>query len=333
MDDPEIELTHEKTVERFNSRYGHRQKALGFLGTAEGAAIAARLVDRLDACIDRELAAPTIQIVKGEGLRLVLQRVPAEQVALAVLDGVLNDIKDRDKKRRRRPPGHKSDARLLATMAIGNSLHLTCRAHDICRDPEVSRAAERSIAGGRRPIWESLESTDTGGSVPTEWRVTGKVEKKLRNRRDRNERIMWWADRAGVDRWDNIQIGRAGIWGRECVLRSLSDVFVELPDGGLGIYEHAVDDAAAIAGYALLRRPAHFPSTSPPEPWAGWDVGGYSSLEHKVQQIRGQTGKRLLCLKFSGFDLSRGTQSRHSQPRTIGRSSHPSHPVPRPGPL
>src|SRR5262249_12967193 len=49
---------------------------------------------------------------------------------------------------------------------------------------------------------------------------------------------------------------------------------------------------------------------------------------------RGQAGKHLLCLRFPVFDPGRETQSRYSQPRTtIGRSSHPSHPVRRPGPL
>jgi hypothetical protein len=47
MGDSEIERADEKTVERFNSRYGNRQRMLGFLGTAEGAAIAAQYVDRL----------------------------------------------------------------------------------------------------------------------------------------------------------------------------------------------------------------------------------------------------------------------------------------------
>jgi hypothetical protein len=110
----EVERAYAKTVERFNSRYEHRQRMLDFLGTAEGAAIAARYVERLAGYISRELAAPTILIVNGEDLRFELLPVPAEQLALAALDGVINAIKDRDKQRhRRRPAGYKSDGNLL----------------------------------------------------------------------------------------------------------------------------------------------------------------------------------------------------------------------------
>jgi hypothetical protein len=255
----EIELTGDKTVERFNSRYKHRQRALGFLGTAEGAAIAAECVDRLAAFIERELAAPTIHIVKGEGLRLVLQRLPIEQIALAALDGVLNAIKDRDKKRRRRPPKHKSDAGLQAEIAIGNALHLTCIAHDICRDPKLRRKVEVSISGGRQR--------------------DGTIKKGVRDRRDRDNRIMWWADKEGLDRWNNRQIVSAGNWALKCVFNSLWDVFFLPPGDGAGpeIYEGVVDDAAAIADRVLLRRPARFPSTCQPTPWTDWEVGGYGS--------------------------------------------------------
>src|SRR5262249_2922836 len=43
--------------------------------------------------------------------------------------------------------------------------------------------------------------------------------------------------------------------------------------------------------------------------------------------------KTFALSEFSGFDPGCGTQSRHSQTRTIGRSSHPPRPVPRPGRL
>jgi hypothetical protein len=143
-------------------------------------------------------------------------------------------------------------------MAIDNALHVTCRAHDISRDSKLRRNVERSIAGGGR-------------------KADGTVKKGVRDRRDRDERIMWWADKAGVHRWDNIQIGRAGTWGLECVYNALSDVFYKLPvaGGGPEIYEDAVDHAAAIADQVLLRRPARFPSTRPALPWTDLDVGGY----------------------------------------------------------
>src|SRR6516165_9677159 len=48
-------------------------------------------------------------------------------------------------------------------------------------------------------------------------------------------------------------------------------------------------------------------------------AGGGSSSKIGKSAFGGKPVKHLLILSFSGFDAGRGTQSRHSQPRTIGR--------------
>ena len=142
----EMELSLDATAKRSNRDNRRAQRAYGYIGTAEGQALASRAIGQLSDFIERELAHPVLDM--PDGLVTVLCQLDPDTdpdiIALVGLAGLLNSIAERDR------DDEDDDPRKYAlgtTLAIGKELRFECLARKLLAgEGELKRDIERKAA-------------------------------------------------------------------------------------------------------------------------------------------------------------------------------------------
>jgi hypothetical protein len=241
----EMKLSLDATSKRFNREQRRAKRAFGYIGTAEGQALASRAIGRLSDFIKRELGHRELgHPVMPDGLVTVLCQLDPDIIALVGLAGLLNSIAERDRDDEDDDPRKYA---LWTTLAIGKELRFECLARKLLAgEGELKRDIERKAA-------------------------------RISDRRRRKSFVEYWIEKRGYSSgdWSEERILDSGNWLLDCCLQALPDIFfIEPKFRAPDILKSALEAATAVADKVFRRRPTLVVSKKPLADWTDYRCGG-----------------------------------------------------------